>query len=332
MYIKVQSWTTEFYMSSVASQQCCQVSTRNSTPSSKCFLIDFLWSCLCSVPSIADADFCRLEQQFTLISLKWTLPGAQRNIFKVETAGSFLLQRLRCIKIHTVKEILLVWGREGKKGRSKSKKTVEAKWRKMTALDGERKRKQRIDVWADDPSVKVMAVQPVISPAQVVSFKGFSEGQRKWKYWVFYIIKCIFPSSIPSVMSLPWVLSWNPLGTTSTHLIQPHSLLTPISPLPCFSSRSSMWELAGGTFSGRARTPAPSPSLWSNRRGRQLIGDLSVEEEKTNKESKKKEGTSHCCRTTNSVARIFFWSKQSLWCLFPVDAYGKKKLILLQRQ
>lgn len=53
-----------------------------------------------------------------------------------------------------------------------------------------------------------------------------------------------------------------------------HSLLMPISPLPCFSRRSSMWELAGGTFSGRFRTPAPSPSLWSKRRGRQLIGDL----------------------------------------------------------
>lgn len=115
MYIKVQSWTTEFYMSSVASQQCCQVSTRNSTPSSKCFLIDFLWSCLCSVPSIADADFCRLEQQFTLISLKWTLPGAQRNIFKVETAGSFLLQRLRCIKIHTVKRYYWYEGERGRK-------------------------------------------------------------------------------------------------------------------------------------------------------------------------------------------------------------------------
>lgn len=53
-----------------------------------------------------------------------------------------------------------------------------------------------------------------------------------------------------------------------------HSLLMPTSPLPCFSSRSSMWELAGGTFSGRFLTPVPSPSLWSNRRGRQLIGDL----------------------------------------------------------
>lgn len=41
-----------------------------------------------------------------------------------------------------------------------------------------------------------------------------------------------------------------------------------------------MWELAGGTFSGRARAPALNTSLWSNRRGRQLIGDLRVEEEK----------------------------------------------------
>lgn len=39
-----------------------------------------------------------------------------------------------------------------------------------------------------------------------------------------------------------------------------------------------MWELAGGTFSGRIRTPVPSPSLWSNRRGRQLIGDLGENE------------------------------------------------------
>lgn len=42
-----------------------------------------------------------------------------------------------------------------------------------------------------------------------------------------------------------------------------------------------MWELAGGTFSGRALTPEPSPSLWSNRRGRQLMGDLQRDEDKT---------------------------------------------------
>lgn len=42
-----------------------------------------------------------------------------------------------------------------------------------------------------------------------------------------------------------------------------------------------MWELAGGTFSGRGLTPAPSPSRWSNRRGRQLMGDLGEEEEKS---------------------------------------------------
>lgn len=57
-------------------------------------------------------------------------------------------------------------------------------------------------------------------------------------------------------------------------MLRNHLLLTPISALPCFSSRSSMCELAGGTFSGRTRAPAPSPSLWSNRRGRQLMGDL----------------------------------------------------------
>lgn len=179
-----------------------------------------------------------------------------------------------------------------------------------------------------------MAVQPVISPAQMVSFNGFSKGLRKWKYWVFYIIKCLFPSSIPSIMSLPWVLSWNPLGTTSIHLIQPHSLLTPISPLPCFSSRSSMWELAGGTFSGRARTPAPSPSLWSNRRGRQLIGDLSVEEEKTNKEStKKKEQVTAAEQQTLWLWLVFFSDPHSRFgVLFPVAEYGKKKLMWLQPQ
>lgn len=57
-----------------------------------------------------------------------------------------------------------------------------------------------------------------------------------------------------------------------------HSLLTPISPLLCFSNSSSMWELAWGMFSGHAWTPAPKPSLWSKRRGRELIGDLCVME------------------------------------------------------
>lgn len=67
--------------------------------------------------------------------------------------------------------------------------------------------------------------------------------------------------------------------TLNAHYLKDYSLLTPISPLPCFSSRSSMWELAGGTFSGRALAAAPRPSLWSNSRGRQLMGDLHVEEE-----------------------------------------------------
>lgn len=38
-----------------------------------------------------------------------------------------------------------------------------------------------------------------------------------------------------------------------------------------------MWQLAAGTFSGWARTTAPSPSLWSNKSGRQLMGDLCAE-------------------------------------------------------
>lgn len=51
-----------------------------------------------------------------------------------------------------------------------------------------------------------------------------------------------------------------------------------------------MCELAGGTFSGRARTPAPNPSLWSNRRGRQLMGDLRAAEEEQREKSPLKEG------------------------------------------
>lgn len=35
-----------------------------------------------------------------------------------------------------------------------------------------------------------------------------------------------------------------------------------------------MWELARGTFSGRPLGPRSTPSLWSNRRGRLLMGDL----------------------------------------------------------
>lgn len=61
-----------------------------------------------------------------------------------------------------------------------------------------------------------------------------------------------------------------------------------------------MWELAGGTFSGRALAPAPSPSLWSNRRGRQLIGDLGEEEEdKTDRKSEKEDVTAAAAKLGN---------------------------------
>lgn len=114
---------------------------------------------------------------------------------------------------------------------------------------------------------------------RLFKFKGFLEDLRKWKHPVF-------DQKINHLMTFCCFLK--PRGN---HWCMFHSLLTPISPLPCFSSRSSMWALAGGTFSGRARTPPPNPSLWSNRRGRQLIGDLGVEEKKRSQE----EVRSHRC-------------------------------------
>ena len=78
----------------------------------------------------------------------------------------------------------------------------------------------------------------------------------------------------------------------------------PISPLPCFSRRSSMWELAGGTFSGRFRTPVPSPSLWSNRRGRQLIGDL----------GEKEKNQLRLCHKLNYIeVGDYFWKEIRQW-------------------
>lgn len=49
------------------------------------------------------------------------------------------------------------------------------------------------------------------------------------------------------------------------------SLLTPASPLPCFSKSCSMFGVAWGTFSSG---PLLVDTVWSKRVGRLLMGDL----------------------------------------------------------